>query len=113
MKIFPKEKVLKCDIKRRKGQLYFIDKDGDVCEVEMKKGREINQPKTPPIKIYKSGIKKESGYLYFLDRNGDIGRVHGMKGGSTKEDRKIRKKRKKEILANSRARNIEEGNYIE
>ena len=36
-----------------------------------------------------------------------------MKGGSTKEDRKIIKKRKKEILANSRARNIEEGNYIE
>ena len=34
------EKVLKCGIKREKGYLYYIDKDGDISRAKMeRKGR--------------------------------------------------------------------------
>jgi len=29
------KKILRCGIKRRRGYLYYIDKDGDVCETAM------------------------------------------------------------------------------
>jgi len=108
MEIYPKEKVLKCGIKRKKNHLYFIDKDGDVGEVKMVRGvknRKTDSKKIPPIKVFKAGIKKENGYLYFLDSDGDIGRVRGLKGGNTTEQRKILKIRKQKILKEANLRN--------
>lgn len=29
------KKIVKCGVKRRYGYLYYVDKDGDVCEVKM------------------------------------------------------------------------------
>jgi len=34
-----KRKIKKLGLKRRKGYLLFIDKDGDVAEAKMKRGR--------------------------------------------------------------------------
>ena len=33
------EKVLKCRIKKQKGYLYFIDKQGDISRAKMARGR--------------------------------------------------------------------------
>ena len=33
------EKVVKCGVKKEKGYLYFIDKDGDVSRAKMARGR--------------------------------------------------------------------------
>lgn len=32
------EKVMKCGIKKEKGYLYFVDKDGDVSRAKMARG---------------------------------------------------------------------------
>ena len=34
------EIIIKNAVERRKGYLYYIDKDGNICEAEMKKGKE-------------------------------------------------------------------------
>jgi len=33
------EKIVKCGIKREKGYLYYVDKQGDVAKAKMARGR--------------------------------------------------------------------------
>ena len=33
------KKVMKCGIKRKPGHLYFVDKDGDISEAKMARGK--------------------------------------------------------------------------
>ena len=75
------KKVAKVGVKREKGYLYFIDKDGDVSSALMARG---DKKGGKPKKVVKVGIKKESGFLYFLDKQGDISSAVMVKGGKKK-----------------------------
>jgi len=68
-----KELVQKTGLKRKKGKLYFIDLDGDICEGPMCGIIQRNPTKYQGgEKILKLGIKRESGYLYFVGKDGNI-----------------------------------------
>ena len=66
------KKVEKLGLKREKGFLYYIDKQGDVSRATMARG---GKKGGKPKKVAKVGIKKEKGFLYFLDKKGDISRA--------------------------------------
>ena len=70
------ELVQKTDLKRKKGRLYFIDLDGDICESVMgaiigrdKSGKPIY---TTPDKVLKLGLIREEGFLYIVGEDGNI-----------------------------------------
>ena len=65
------KKVAKCGVKKEKGWLYFVDKQGDVSRAEMARGGK-KKGKKKKEKVAKVGVDKESGYLYFIDKQGDI-----------------------------------------
>jgi hypothetical protein len=66
------KKVAKVGLKREKGFLYYIDKQGDVSRAQMARG---GKKGGKPKKVQKVGIKKEKGFLYFLDKQGDISKA--------------------------------------
>ena len=69
----PAELVYKTGLKKKKGKLYFIDKDGYICEGPMCGIIQRNPTKYQGAeKILKLGIKRESGYLYFVGKDGDV-----------------------------------------
>ena len=76
------EKVTKVGIKREKGYLYFIDKQGDVSCAKMARG---NKKGGSPKKVAKVGIKRKEGYLYFLDKQGDVSCAKMKRGGKKKK----------------------------
>ena len=63
------EKVAKAGIKREKGYLYYLDKQGDVSRAKMARG---GKKGGSPAKVKKVGVKRKPGYLYFIDKHGDI-----------------------------------------
>ena len=65
------EKVAKAGVKKEKGFLYFIDKQGDVSRAKMARG---GKKGGKAEKVQKVGVKKESGYLYYVDKKGDVSR---------------------------------------
>ena len=84
------EKVAKVGIKKEKGNLYFVDKQGDISCAKMARGR---GKKAGGIKkVAKVGIKKKDGYLYFIDKQGDISCAKMVKGGKKKSAKKKKKK---------------------
>jgi 20S proteasome alpha/beta subunit len=66
------QKIAKTGVKREKGFLYFIDKQGDVSRAKMARGGKGGGKRE---KIAKAGVDKEKGYLYFLDKQGDVARA--------------------------------------
>ncbi|MFH1725110.1 MAG: hypothetical protein ABII00_10895 [Elusimicrobiota bacterium] len=66
------KKVFKAGVKREKGFLYYIDKQGDIARAKMARG---GKKGGKPAKVQKVGLKKETGYLYFLDKQGDISKA--------------------------------------
>jgi len=73
------EKVAIVGVKREKGWLYFITRDGDVKRVKM--ARNGRKKSVQPIEnVAVVGVKKEHGYLYFLDREGDVSRTRMARG---------------------------------
>jgi len=77
-----KKKVAKVGVKKVKGYLYFIDKQGDVsCALMARGAKKGGKPK----KVAKVGIKKEKGFLYFIDKQGDISCAAMVKGGKKKK----------------------------
>ncbi|MDN5201188.1 hypothetical protein QQ008_07440 [Fulvivirgaceae bacterium BMA10] len=59
--------VKKLNFKRKKGMLYYIDKNGNLVEFNRKtKAKNV---------VVRSNITWDKGYLYFLDKNGDISRA--------------------------------------
>lgn len=66
------EKVTKVGIKREKGYLYYLDKQGDVSKAKMARG---GKKGGKPEKVTKAGVKRADGYLYFIDKQGDISRA--------------------------------------
>jgi hypothetical protein len=81
------QKVAKCGIKRVKGFLYYLDKQGDVSRAKMARG---GKKGGKPQKVTKCGVKREEGYLYFIDKQGDVARVKMARG---KKKAKRKKKR--------------------
>lgn len=79
------KKIAKVGVKREKGYLYFIDKQGDVSCALMARG---NKKGGKPKKVAKVGVKKEAGCLYFLDKQGDVSCAKMVRGGQKKKKKK-------------------------
>jgi len=75
------EKVTKVGIKREKGYLYYVDKQGDVSCAKMARG---GKKGGSPKKCAKCGIKRKEGYLYFVDKQGDVSAAKMKRGGKKK-----------------------------
>jgi hypothetical protein len=78
-------KVAKVGVKKEKGYLYFVDKQGDVSCAMMARG---NKKGGKPKKVAKAGVKKQSGYLYFIDKQGDISCAKMVRGGKKKKKKR-------------------------
>ena len=78
------QKVTKAGIKREKGYLYYLDKQGDVSCAKMARG---SKKGGSPKKVAKCGIKRKVGYLYFLDKQGDVSCAKMKRGGKKKKKR--------------------------
>ncbi len=76
------EKIAKLGIKRQKGFLYYIDKQGDVSCAKMARGAKKGGS---PKKVAKCGIKRKEGCLYFLDKQGDVSCAKMKRGGKKKK----------------------------
>ena len=79
------QKVAKVGVKREKGYLYYIDKQGDVSCAKMARGKKKGGH---PKKVAKVGIKRKEGYLYFLDKQGDISSAKLKRGGKKKKKKR-------------------------
>jgi hypothetical protein len=76
------EKVAKAGIKREKGFLYYLDKNGDISCAKMARG---GKKGGSPKKVVKLGIKRKEGYLYFIDKQGDVSCAKMKRGGKKKK----------------------------
>ena len=76
------EKITKLGVKRQKGFLYYIDKQGDVSCAKMARGAKKGGS---PKKVAKCGIKRKEGYLYFLDKKGDVSAAKMKRGGKKRK----------------------------
>jgi hypothetical protein len=79
------DKVQKVGIKREKGFLYYLDKQGDVSCAKMARGKNKGGK---PKKVAKCGIKRKEGYLYFIDKAGDVSCAKMVRGGKKKKKSK-------------------------
>jgi hypothetical protein len=79
------EKVQKVGIKREKGYLYYLDKQGDVSCAKMARGKNKGGK---PKKVAKCSIKRKEGYLYFIDKAGDVSCAKMVRGGKKKKKSK-------------------------
>ncbi len=75
------QKVEKVGVKRVKGYLYYLDKQGDISRAKMARG---GSKGGKPEKVAKLGVKREEGYLYFIDKQGDVSRAKMVRGGRKK-----------------------------
>lgn len=73
---------MKVGVKREKGYLYYVDKQGDVSCAKMARG---SKKGGSPKKVAKCGIKRKVGYLYFVDKKGDISCAKMKRGGKKKK----------------------------
>ena len=78
------EKVAKAGIKRQKGYLYYLDKQGDISRAKMARG---GSKGGRPEKVTKLGIKRQDGFLYFIDKQGDVSRAKMVRGGRKRRRR--------------------------
>ena len=79
------ETVAKVGVKKERGYLYFVDKQGDISCATMARG---GKAKKGAKKVAKAGVKKEKGYLYFVDKKGNISRAKMARGGRKKSKKK-------------------------
>jgi len=77
--------LCKCGIKRKKGYLYFVGKNGCAYETKMARGKKKGGGRKM---ICACRIKKQKGYLYFIDKKGNVSCAKMQRGG-----RKKRRKR--------------------
>lgn len=80
------QKVCKCGIKKKKGYLYFVGKNGHIYETKMARGKKRGGGRKI---VYKSGVKKKKkDYLYFVDKKGDVSMAKLVRGGRRKKRRR-------------------------
>lgn len=72
------EKIAKAGIKREKGYLYYLDKQGDVSRAKMARG---GKKGGAPTKVQKLGVKRKTGFLYFIDKQGDVSAAKMARAG--------------------------------
>ena len=78
------QKVAKAGVKRAKGYLYYLDKQGDVSRAKMARG---GSKGGKPEKVARLGVKRQEGFLYFIDKQGDVSRAKMVRGGRRKKKR--------------------------
>lgn len=76
-------KVAKAGVKREKGWLYFLDKNGNVARAKMVKGGGKHGKQRQEV-IARTGVKRQEGYLYFIDKQGDVAMTKMNRGGKRK-----------------------------
>lgn len=79
------QKVCKCGIKRKKGYLYYVGKNGHVYEARMARGKKKGGGSKIVVKC---GVKKQKGYLYFIDKKGDVSMAKMVRGGKKKRKKR-------------------------
>ncbi|HLD00509.1 MAG TPA: hypothetical protein VJC39_02090 [Candidatus Nanoarchaeia archaeon] len=88
--------VARTGVKKDKGYLYFVDKNGNVARAKMSRaGRK--KGKTRVEVVNRANVKKERGYLYFIDKSGNVAKAQmarGRKAGKRKAAKKKTVKRK-------------------
>lgn len=72
------QKVAKAGVKRAKGYLYYLDKQGDVSRAKMARG---GKKGGKPEKVARLHVKRQEGFLYFIDKQGDVSRAKMVRGG--------------------------------
>ena len=84
------ELVAKVGVKKAKGYLYFLDKNGNVARAAMSRaGRTKGKAKIEVVA--KVGVKRKPGFLYFIDGNGNVccaKMARGRKAGKKKAVKK-------------------------
>jgi hypothetical protein len=76
-------KVAKAGVKREKGWLYFLDKNGNVARAKMVKGGGKHGKQRQEV-LARTGVKRQQGYLYFIDKQGDVAMAKMNRGGKRK-----------------------------
>lgn len=71
------ETVSKTGVKKEKGYLYYLGKDGNVWRSKMARAGKGGGNAT---KVAAAGVKREAGYLYFVDKNGNVARAKMARG---------------------------------
>jgi len=71
------EKVKTCGVKKEKGFLYYLDKQGDVSRSKMARA---GKGGGNAEKVSNTNVKRESGFLYFIDKDGDVARAKMARG---------------------------------
>ncbi len=79
------QKVAKAGVKRQKGYLYYLDKQGDISRAKMARG---GSKGGRPEKVARLGVKREDGFLYFIDKQGDVSRAKMVRGGQRRRKRR-------------------------
>ena len=75
------QKVAKAGVKRAKGYLYYLDKQGDISRAKMARG---GSKGGKPEKVTRIGVKRKTGFLYFIDKQGDVSCAKMVRGGRRK-----------------------------
>ncbi|PIN87622.1 hypothetical protein COV12_02885, partial [Candidatus Woesearchaeota archaeon CG10_big_fil_rev_8_21_14_0_10_32_24] len=83
--------VAKVGVKKEKGWLYFLDKNGNVSAAEMSRAGRKKGKATKKV-VAKVGVKKESGYLYFIDKDGNVARAKMARGRKVGKKKVAKKK---------------------
>ena len=78
--------ISKTKVKRAKGFLYFLDKNGNVARVQMARaGKKTNKKQQV---VAKCGVKRKSGYLYFIDKGGNVCEAKMQRGRKKSKKRR-------------------------
>ena len=73
--------ICKCGIKRKKGYLYFVGKNGCAYETKMARGAKKGGGRKI---VHKCNIKRKKGYLYYIDKKGNVSEAKMQRGGKKK-----------------------------
>ena len=79
------EKVVRAGIERKKGWLYYLDRNLNVYRAKMVRGGEKKKHGDRPELVLKTDMKRDRNYLYYVDKAGDISRVKASRGGSARK----------------------------
>ena len=73
--------ICKCGIKRKKGYLYFVGKNGCAYETKMARGAKKGGGRKI---VHKCNIKRKKGHLYYIDKKGNVSEAKMQRGGKKK-----------------------------
>ena len=71
------EKMATTGVKKDKGYLYYLGKDGNVWRSKMARGASKGGSAE---KVADANVKREGGLLYFIDKDGDVSRSPMARG---------------------------------